>query len=776
MPHIASTLVRQAARISRPALVGLIFLASSPAATQAPTAAGVSPVALAATSVWARGFLQPRGVAVDSQDAVYVSDRAAGTVTRIAPDQSATVVMRGLERPVGLAFDLEGRLLVAEERAGRITRRDANGSRITLVSGVKQPRWLDVAEDGTVFVAARRLTGGTDPEPDDESAEPEVILALTTTGALTVFADGFRGVRGIVAGDGMLYTATDGRRGDATADGAVFRIPVLPGVRAGVPAPLGHTGSLARPTALAQDRLGALFVTTQELGLTGQRVGRAVAKLHPDGRVSLFAGDLDRPNGLAFDSAGNLYLADGASGRVIRFMSPAAPALDPLATTTNQPSVVVRGAVLRESRVDGRVDGGSGLFTAQSGVDGRFALTIPLTLNAETTIEVFVTSYRGDGLTGAPAEVVVRHDDVPPETILTSRPPSPTDATTVAFTFTGTDDVTAPDDLLFAWRIDDRPFGEFSGSRSVTLQDVADGAHAFAVVAQDRAGNVDPTPAATSFTVSLSRLALAEPAPGDTLPAGLRLVRGTIASVGQEVAITVNGTAAAVHGSTFAALVPLTPGTTRLQVVATTAAGVVATQEVSVTVIATPESPFLLVTTPQSGVAPLTVSFTLLGVPDSATIQVDSVGNGTIDFVGQRLAEQAFVYGHPGLYLPVVSVTDTQGRRTAVPGVVQVFDRAGLDTLLQAKWTSLRDALRRGDIAQALTQISERSRSRYQQAFTALIPDLPAVDAILTDVRFVRTRGLEAIFEMSRTDAGILKSFEVRFHVDADGFWRVRSF
>jgi len=130
----------------------------------------------------------------------------------------------------------------------------------------------------------------------------------------------------------------------------------------------------------------------------------------------------------------------------------------------------------------------------------------------------------------------------------------------------------------------------------------------------------------------------------------------------------------------------------------------------------------------------------------------------------------------PGLFVPIVNVTDAQGQRTTVPGVVQVFDRASLDALLQVKWTSMRDSLRRGDIGHALTQISERSRSRYQQAFTALAPDLPVVDAILTDVRFVRARGLEAIFEMSRTDAGMLKSFEVRFNVDADGFWRVRSF
>jgi hypothetical protein len=135
-----------------------------------------------------------------------------------------------------------------------------------------------------------------------------------------------------------------------------------------------------------------------------------------------------------------------------------------------------------------------------------------------------------------------------------------------------------------------------------------------------------------------------------------------------------------------------------------------------------------------------------------------------------------FTYTQPGLYAPIVTVTDVQGQRTTTPAIIQVFDRAVLDALLQSKWTALRDALRRGDIAQAVTQVSGRSRSRYQQAFTALSPDLPAIDTILTDIRFVRTRGLEAIFEMSRTDAGILKSFEVRFHVDADGFWRVRSF
>src|SRR5215470_4019425 len=96
MSHVASGLFKHAALVS-------LFLMSSPGATQVLSIAAGSPVALAPTSVWARGFLQPRGVAVDAHDNVYVSDRGTGTVTRIASDQSTTIVLRGLDRPIGVA-------------------------------------------------------------------------------------------------------------------------------------------------------------------------------------------------------------------------------------------------------------------------------------------------------------------------------------------------------------------------------------------------------------------------------------------------------------------------------------------------------------------------------------------------------------------------------------------------------------------------------------------------------------------------------------------------
>jgi hypothetical protein len=111
-----------------------------------------------------------------------------------------------------------------------------------------------------------------------------------------------------------------------------------------------------------------------------------------------------------------------------------------------------------------------------------------------------------------------------------------------------------------------------------------------------------------------------------------------------------------------------------------------------------------------------------------------------------------------------------------VPTVVQTFDRAALEALLQAKWSAMKAALRRGDVPQALSHVTTRARTRYQETFTVLAPDLPLIDSILTDLAFVRVRGQEAIFEMRRTDAGVAKSFEVRFQIDTDGLWRLRIF
>src|SRR2546423_13341907 len=80
----------------------LAVIALIPSTSGAP----VGPVtATAPVEVWADGLGDLRGVALDAGGAVYVADRLAGTVIRIAADRSRAVIVSGLDRPVGLAFD-----------------------------------------------------------------------------------------------------------------------------------------------------------------------------------------------------------------------------------------------------------------------------------------------------------------------------------------------------------------------------------------------------------------------------------------------------------------------------------------------------------------------------------------------------------------------------------------------------------------------------------------------------------------------------------------------
>ncbi len=399
------------------------------------------------------------------------------------------------------------------------------------------------------------------------------------------------------------------------------------------------------------------------------------------------------------------------------------------------------------------------------------------TLTAEAT--------DASGLTSSAQRAVIVDNTSPVATIIDG-PAADIGLPTARFAFAASDNVSAAAALQFAWRLDGGPFTPYSPEPLAVMDGLTAGSHTFEVKARDQAGN-ESAPAQRAFTVTTLRVDIAEPAAGAEVAAGPVLVRGAVSGAGPEVGVTVNGVPAFVHGDRWAAVVTAEEGASPIRIVVTTADGRTAAETVTVTGLggASAADVFLAVS-PGRGPAPLDVQFsavTVAGTGDGGsgsvagpTLRLDADGDGTDEFTGAALDGVAFRYAQPGLYVPVLAIDDPQAGTRMTKAVVHVLDAAALDALLRAKWSALKDALRAGDVSAALQLIHSRARPRYQRLLQLLAPRLAAIDAVLTSIVVDEIGAAEVFYKMARDDDGVPLVFEVRFALDDDGIWRLRSF
>jgi len=735
--------------------------------------------ALAPVEIVAEGLGHLRGVAVNESGAVFVTDAKAGTLLRVAPDGARALVMERLRHPVGVAVDREGRLVVVEEGRRQVLRLETGGGATSLISGIRHPRWVAVAPDGHLYVTAKSLASG-DEEGEGDEVEPELVARVSPDGIATVFADRFRGLQGVAVAEDALRLVARGRRGERHPAGTLYEISIQPDGRAGPVQPV-RTGELAGPVGLAADRLGAYFVSAKSLAAEPWRRG-VVLKVAEDGTATLFAAGLDDPRGLAFAPDGSLHLADGNAGRILRFAAPRAPVVDefpPAVTGERQVALRLRAEAGARLTVLG------GQFPLVVAVDdvGSARVSVPLRRNAENHLLVFATGSASLGLTSAPLPLSITQDEEPPALELLAPRAGALLRGTIAAEARATD-LNGIADVQF--RLDELTVGFDAAPPfrvSVDTAVVPDGLRVVSALARDRAGNLRSASVPVTVDNTRPEVRIVAPAPGAVVVGPIEvLVEAADATSGvAQVELAVNGTSRSVAETPPYRFMldprELGSGPQVLEAAAVDRAGNRGeSPPVSVVLSGTPGEIQVgdLVAAPSSGVAPLTVVFSLLRAT-GGTIALDADGNGIVDFIGPSRDGQTFTYARPGLYFPTATITDAGGTQSTVTTVVNVEDPQTVTTRFQGLWTNLKARLGAGDVPGALAHLAPNLQPRFQTVFQQLRTDLPAVAASLGDLEVLEQVGDLAETAIVQQENGAPFLYFIYFRRDSLGRWLIEE-
>ncbi len=148
----------------------------------------------------------------------------------------------------------------------------------------------------------------------------------------------------------------------------------------------------------------------------------------------------------------------------------------------------------------------------------KYASAISIT--STTTLKFFGVDAAGNASSVSTETYTI--DKTAPETSIMAGPGRLTNDNTPSFSWSGSDNLTAAADLVFSYGLNsgstEGAWSAYSSDTNVTLggtSGLADGSYSFEVRAKDAAGNVDGSPATSSFTVD----ATAPDAPVITSPA-----------------------------------------------------------------------------------------------------------------------------------------------------------------------------------------------------------------------------------------------------------------
>jgi hypothetical protein len=270
-------------------------------------------------------------------------------------------------------------------------------------------------------------------------------------------------------------------------------------------------------------------------------------------------------------------------------------------------------------------------------------------------------------------------------------------------------------------------------------------------------------------------LRITAPVEGAVVATGSLVVRGTVRPP-LGIALSVNGLAALVNGTDWAAEIPVDAATHQVTALAIPLSGPSATAGASISPVSgNPE--MRLRAEPADGVAPLSVTWNVHNPTGRQLVsyELDRTGGGSFDPAAASLAGSATTYIRPGLYFPTVRAVDADGGVHVSSTVVLVSDPTAVVAGFRAIWSSFTARLRAGDLAAALGFLAPPLRSRLEHVFVQLGADLPSIVAGLGTLQVTAQLGDLAEGVLVQSEPAGPALYFIQFRRDGLGRWLIEE-